>query len=361
MNAPEKLPVDRSTFLGGSDAAAVLGVSPWATPLDVFLEKTGQRPEREPDPAREKLFRRGKRLEPVVVDMLIEEYGVKVTKRSTPKNPNRYTDPEHPFLAVEIDYEWEVTPQIVDLVSEKHPEISAVLRRLVGTTQNGEVKTVHPFAAAKFGEAETDEVPIEYTAQAMDGLMVTGREVTMFAVMVGADNLNVYWIVRDEGTIKEMRAQLVDFWTNNVQTGVPPKAKNLPDILQWFSMVPNISVPADEHALDLVGEMTMAKQTASAAMKRVEEIKFELGQYMLGVSAIQWERVNGEMKMMPTPNTSERKHLLTTNGVPVLTVGLQTQSRISSEAVRERHPEIIADVTKTLRFFRFDQPRGKKK
>jgi hypothetical protein len=100
--------------------------------------------------------------------MLIEELGLKVTKRSTPEEPNRYQDPLEPYLAAEIDFEWEVTPAIAD--DFDLPD------ELVGTIQNGEVKTVHPFAGHAFGEAESDEIPIEYAAQAMHGLMVTGRQ-----------------------------------------------------------------------------------------------------------------------------------------------------------------------------------------
>lgn len=31
--------LDRQTYLGGSDVAAVLGLSPYRTPLDVYLDK----------------------------------------------------------------------------------------------------------------------------------------------------------------------------------------------------------------------------------------------------------------------------------------------------------------------------------
>ena len=34
--------VDRTQFIGGSDIAAILGLSRYATPLSVWAEKTGQ-------------------------------------------------------------------------------------------------------------------------------------------------------------------------------------------------------------------------------------------------------------------------------------------------------------------------------
>jgi predicted phage-related endonuclease len=34
-------PIDRTGYIGGSDIAAILGLSPYKTPLDVYLEKRG--------------------------------------------------------------------------------------------------------------------------------------------------------------------------------------------------------------------------------------------------------------------------------------------------------------------------------
>lgn len=36
---------DRSKFLGGSDIAAVLGISPWKSPVDLWRDKTTPRVE----------------------------------------------------------------------------------------------------------------------------------------------------------------------------------------------------------------------------------------------------------------------------------------------------------------------------
>ena len=70
MNAPIAVgQLDRSTYLGGSDVAAILGISPWRTPLDVYLDKIQPRKE-ETDPSRLKVLNRGKRMEPYVIDLL---------------------------------------------------------------------------------------------------------------------------------------------------------------------------------------------------------------------------------------------------------------------------------------------------
>ena len=93
MNAP-----DRTKFLGGSDAAAVLGISPWRTPLDLWRDKVQPAMPENADPARMRVLERGKRMEPYIVDLLAAETDLAILARN-----QRYVDPEFAFLAAEID------------------------------------------------------------------------------------------------------------------------------------------------------------------------------------------------------------------------------------------------------------------
>ena len=339
---------DRLGFLGGSDAAAILGVSPFDTPLDLYLLKLGRK-VKSFTPQQLRALKRGKREEPRIVDDLVEDYGIEVVKRSTEQEPNRYSDAEHPFLAAEIDFEWRVRRE--DVARFDLPE------ELIGTVQNGEVKTVHPFASAKFGAAESDEVPIEYAAQAMHGLMVTGRDLCMFAVRDGFD-LTLYWIPRDDETIAGMRAREVAFWHENVLAGVPPDPHTLEDVQQLFQTAPASRTEATEEIAGLLRELDLVKQQRAAADDREVEIKYEIGRFMLGEQALALK--NGG-KIEPTAELVAGKHLLTRSGTTLLTVALQTQTRIDSDAIREKHPEIAAACTKSVSFIRFDKPRKAKK
>lgn len=38
--------LDRTKYLGGSDVAGILGISPWRTPLDVYLDRSSRAPAR---------------------------------------------------------------------------------------------------------------------------------------------------------------------------------------------------------------------------------------------------------------------------------------------------------------------------
>lgn len=307
--------LDRRTYLGSSDVAAILGLSKWKTPLDVYFEKLGQGVP--PDAAKEKLFRRGKRLEPVVLDMLAEELDYEITARGA-----RYRDPGYPWMAAEIDAETEIDGERVNI----------------------EVKTVHPFAAGEWGEMETDEIPIHYAAQAMYGLMVTGRQRCIFAALFGADNLVTYDLRRDEETIDGIRAKAIAFWTDHVVAKVPPEPIVLDDVYRLLRRDSDTIVEADKDLTRLLAAYKEAKSRESAAGAQIEELKYQIGVRVLGADAL----------AIPS---RKPKHVITVAGLPAMTVAYQEQTRIDSEAVRSRHPDVAAQCSKTSKFFRFDLPR----
>lgn len=330
MNAPIELHVDRRRFIGSSDMAAILGLSPWGTALDVYFQKRGESPPADADPEKAKLFRRGKRLEPVIVNMLEEERGLQIVARN-----ERYIDPEHSFLACEVDAE-----ALVD-----------------GERVNVECKSAHHFTAWKYGQEGSDEVPVEYAAQAMFSLMLTGRRRCIFGVLFGADNLVTYDLVRDEETIAAMRTQAVRFWNDHVLTGVPPEPRTFEDVCKLFRKAPSSEVEASEEIAALCVELQRAKDAARVADEQQIEIKYQIGRFMLGESGIM---LGNKGKLIPGPNAKPGHHLLRHDGAILLDVNLQTQTRIDNDKLRMDFPEVVPDVSKTISFFKFERPRKKR-
>lgn len=177
---------DRTKFIGGSDIAAVLGISPWKTAVDLWLDKTA--PPRPDVSTRPKS--RGTRLEPYIRDMIASEHGLQLVAAN-----QRYVDPQVPYFAAEIDAE---TP-----------------------SENVEIKTVHPFKARDWGELDTDELPIHYVAQAQWGLGITGRKVCRVFALIG-DDLRPYVVERDDETIEALRDKAAEFWTRYVVPKLRP-------------------------------------------------------------------------------------------------------------------------------------------
>lgn len=254
--------IDRQTYLGGSDVAAILGVSPWMTSFMLYQKKIGAFVE-EVTPAKQKIFDRGHRWEPIVVEMLIDElrdrgHDVEIIARN-----QRYQDPEYPFLAAEIDLEL-----LVD-----------------GEEVNGEAKTVNPFAAKLWGEEDSDDIPIYYAAQVMHGLMIKPRRRTVIAALTGFDDKpRVHWIERDEETIAGIRSREIAFW-DRVQNRTPPEPTDPEDVKWLYQRDGGMAIEASNDILELCQHLKDLKTSAKAQEGQIELVAARIKTFM-GTAAV---------------------------------------------------------------------------
>jgi putative phage-type endonuclease len=245
---------DRANFIGGSDAGAVLGVSPWSTPYQTWLHKGPNAQQELIDPEREKLFRRGKRLEPVVLEMLLDEYpGLALLKRNA-----RYADQEHGFLAAEIDAEVSFEDEVTNI----------------------EIKTVSPFAASEWGMQGTDEIPLAYAAQVLHGLMVTRRKLCIVAALIGADDLRIHNVVFDAEFVATMREREVQFWRDNVLAGVAPDPITTRDLRLRYPRDSGAEIEATTEIVDIVTTLGSLKTEQGTLHKRIEAQENAVKSYM---------------------------------------------------------------------------------
>ena len=326
VNAPIQAAPDRSKFLGGSDAAAVMGLSPWATPVELWQQKTGRKPSPEPDAAAIKRFERGHRLEPFIRDMAIaklQDMGCEVELVAANA---RYTDPEHAFLSCEIDFELRVTGDV---------EIGGVIYSLDGEVINADAKSVTGFARKKWGEVDTEDVPIEYAAQFMHGLMITGRRLCLVAALRSFDDVDVFWTVRDDETIAGMRPRLVSFWVDHVLADVPPDPLDFSDIKELFPLDNGEAVEANQDIADKVLRLQQIKAEIKEREEIEEALKFEIADFI-------------------SPHSR-----LTRNGMDLMTWKAQQTKRLDTDALKEAKPEIYAEFLKTTttRVLRFVKPK----
>lgn len=283
---------DRRDFLGSSDAPGVIGVSDWATPLDVYFEKVdGPSAEREAQNLKAK--KRGKRMEPYVVDMAREEFGLQVVARN-----NVYHDAEHPFLRCEVDFETD------------------------DPGETCEVKTVDVRAAKKWGEEGSDEIPLAYAAQAMHSLMVTGRARCRFFALIGFD-LVPFLIQRDEEIIAGMRAQELAFW-ERVKAKRPPPPANIDDVLRLFAKDDGAVIAATDEIRDACAEL---KALTAGHDKKVSALKERIALHMGGGSVLSYQ---GDV-LATWKEQSGGYHW-------------------HAESLERDHPELIADYKKERRF-----------
>lgn len=308
--------MNRKGFIGGSDIASILGVSPWKTAYELWEEKTTGWTGESSD-ARDKVLNRGKKLEPIVIEMLQEEKDVWVLERN-----QIHTDLEYSFLRAEIDFEYAIPgPDSTDV--------------FVG---NGDVKTVHPYAAKEWGEEGTDEFPVYYCAQFQFGLMVTGRDTCMVAALIGADDLRVYEVKRDEELIAEIRKRAVSFWYDNIAARVPPPIQTADDAAKMLSRFQGFTVEAEEVTQR---ELRIIKGI-KAAEKKLEEKReaLELSVKSTIVQAAVDKGVEGEPS----------KFTLLAGGKPLVTWNQQTTNRLSQKRVKEEFPSVYEQCVEESTF-----------
>jgi putative phage-type endonuclease len=275
----------RQQYIGGSDIAGILNVSPWATPVSVWDRKM-QSQEPRVSTGKKKLYQRGKIWEQVVGSMLVaqleaEEFEVEVMNAS-----KRYVDPAVPFFAAEIDYE-------------------LAIKGLPGVI-NCELKTVHPNAAKEWGDPDDDEVaaPVQYLAQCQWGLGVTGRQVCILAPLFGADSVSVYVVKRDDEIIAGMRDQALAFWNNHVVPKVPPEPRTLSDVAKLFKIDGEKELIADENIIRAIMRYQAIEAEIVAREAERDSIEFDLKCAMRDATSIVHPGVKKALATWKTRNSS---------------------------------------------------------
>ncbi len=191
----------RKSGIGGSDCAAVLGLSPYKTALDVYCERLGlQAPTEETE-----RMHWGKVLEAPIA----EEYARVTGWKFRPLT--------HPLI-----------------VHDRHSWMLASPDRLIKDAPKGlEIKAVGASATSLetedgerlWGEAGTDHIPLYYFMQCQHYLAVTGFESWDLAVLFGGQQFRIYTITPDAELHAEMMDALAQFW-QRLQQHNPPEAQN---------------------------------------------------------------------------------------------------------------------------------------
>ena len=153
---------ERRKAIGGSDAAAIVGLSAYATPYTVWADKTGRLPEKPDSEA----MRQGRDLEQYVVERFTEKTGIKARKfNAIIKNP------KYPFASANID--------------------RAVIKELAGL----ECKTTSVLNIKKFKDGEFPET---YYCQCVHYLAITEFKRWYLAVLILNQGFYVYQLTRIE-------------------------------------------------------------------------------------------------------------------------------------------------------------------
>jgi putative phage-type endonuclease len=186
--------MDRKHYIGGSDIAAIVGLDPWRSPLDVYLEKVGQ----GRDVIVTEQMKWGMRLEPLILKGYAETTGRKLRRKL-----RLLVDRQHNFIAGHVDAITTQTP-----------------RRVV---------------EAKASRSEWHTPPDNYMAQVQWYLRITGLEIADIVALFGGSQLRVYEIQADAEAQRELVEAAVEFWANHVLARVPPAPRSEADVRKLWS------------------------------------------------------------------------------------------------------------------------------
>jgi len=257
----------RRTGIGSSDAAAAVGLSPYKSSLELWLEKTGRDQGLEqPDPndTTEPVYW-GNLLEPSVAAAYTQQTGRKVRKVNAVLQ-----HPQHTFMLANID------------------------REVIGCddVQILECKTAGEFGARLW----KDGVPEYVQLQVQHQLAVTGHKAADVAVLLCGQKLEVHRITRDEELIERLIELEAQFW-HCVRTDTAPTAdgsesadtalrclypNSVSNTLDWsedsyLSGVFSDLVALRAHLKDQESEAERLRQILQQALGGASEAQFETG------------------------------------------------------------------------------------
>jgi putative phage-type endonuclease len=188
MNRKEWLEARRSG-LGGSDIAAILGISPWATEMDVYLDKMGLRKDEDSNAKQ-----RGRIFEKALAEWYAEENNVEVT-------PGVHFQGEVSFMMASPDF-WVSLP---------------------GEVQKWGLECKTSRSTKGWGEEMTDQIPAYYATQCHWYMMVTGKDVWDVVVYFTLqDEFRQYRLHKDKELHEKMYEKARDWWNAHIVEQVPP-------------------------------------------------------------------------------------------------------------------------------------------
>lgn len=229
----------RRSGLGGSDIAAIIGASPWRSPVDVWLDKTGRT---SGDDRISERMRWGSLLEDTVAKEWAAGCGAKL------RRVGLVADPDRPWRLASVDRAI-ITPGT--LTAE------AVL----------EVKTT----AERAGGTDDDTLTARYAPQVQWYLGVTGLDVAHLAVLVGGQQLHRIRVMFDPDMWLALTGAADRWWADHVVAGVcPPAVPGDSTVLNRWPADRGTTVVADPDLVDLLWLRAAVKADADELAAQVE-------------------------------------------------------------------------------------------
>lgn len=234
----------RKAGIGGSDCAAAIGLSRWKSPFQLWSEKTDRI---IPTKATEACYW-GSLMEPI----LRAEF-IKRTNLEVHECPFFLRSKEHKHMLANID----------GYVKNEDGSFSVL-----------EIKTANAYAVQDW----QDGLPIEYFAQIMHYMVVTGMSSAYVAVLLGGNEFKIQKYDRDEEMIQHIIQMEEHFWFEYMLKDTPPEAtaKDNEVLGQLYPKSEAKAIEMPTKAREVLADYEKAAKNVAIAKEKKEEAEAKL-------------------------------------------------------------------------------------
>lgn len=285
----------RRAGIGGSDAAAVCGLSRWKTPYQVWADKISEAPAVEvPEDEEPDYITAGKILEGPVRDWFSRRTGINVIRF-----PKMIRNSAHPFMLANVDGLTGESMRAVDGVYEGKTS------RFDWSTPDGEV-----------------DIPFEAAVQGYHYLAVYGLDRVHYGCLVGGQKLVVAELERNDKIIEDMLAIEEAFWAHVIDGTPPPvEAGDVDHFRKRWQ-------PQTGKTIELSGTYATALKVRAGYQANVSTLKEKISKI--------------DAEIMAAMGDAE---IATFQGETLVTWKLDKIGRLQGRELRAAHPDIAAEFT----------------
>lgn len=299
--------------VGGSDIAAIFGVSPWTTPLELWLIKKGR--IKPPEKSNANQLQMGHLLEPIAAYWYEQKSGNAVME-----DTNLYQHADHPYALANFDRRF-------TRASDGEPGIL-------------ECKSCTYHKASDWAE---DSIPLYYELQLRYYLAVADVNIGAFSAVWGnnPDNdLAMPEIVRDKAK-EDMIFERLEQWIWSLENDKPPTMQDVKPKLALESLariygssqknLPEVEFSRKyEKSLRKIATLQEELTTRNA---EVEKLKKEIEAHSVRIAEVMKEHEHGILS--------------TTKDKLLIDFVTRKTRRPDSKALKEKYPSIYDEVLKT--------------
>lgn len=277
---------ERKKGIGGSDVAAILGVSKFKTAVDVYFDKVGESMDEQND-----AMQWGSILEPVILGHYATVTGAKEILK-----PGTIVSKEHPFMRANID--------------------GALHNRTII-----EAKTAR--SGEGWGQPGTHEMPSDYICQVAHYRIVTGAPKVDVAVLISGNDFRIYTYEKMEKFEDFIIEKEHDFWHSHVLPKVPPNPFNLDDFKKVYALSNGEPILATSEISRIIDELKSVKKLSKMYVQMEDDLEKQVKAFM-----------------------GPYQSVVNEYGEELVTWKNRKENRVSVSDLKDKYPAIHKEMTK---------------